>query len=388
MDCPRRVDTLAPVTALSTETVETDEKPPAMTQDQKLTLAVVCLASLAVGVDAAGFGATLETLEAKLSLTSEQTTYVLSAYALPAAAVLILSGSLSDRFGRRRVISVGASVMAVGTVVAAAADGAPMLVVARALAGIGGGLISVSALAAVPDVFPTSQRTRAYSLITATGSIGFLLAPLVTSLSVSESLWRLTPLHTLPLFIALVFAVRWLPQRAKDEFGGLDIVGFVLSVLMSFTIFITVSIVLRTGTSVLSLGMVLLSAALLCGFVSWEIRVRRAGRVHPVMETTVFRNRNYVSVVMAAVLGSVGTGAAFLLIGLLATFVLQNERVRHSASTSARLARRDRRCAPQLQGRPALRYKSHRSRSLWAAPAPRTSFSRRSPTETSTQPSW
>ena len=294
---------------------------------QRRTLLVGFVATFGVTGDTAGFGATTGILDEKLRMSSFESTFVVSAYALAAAATLIVGGSLSDRFGHRRLIGVGAIVAFVGLLAAATAPNGWTMAISRAMAGAGGALITVSTLAAIADVFAKPERTRAYSYLTVAATLAYVVAPLAAGYLIEQPAWRLTPLFAVPMCVVVLALLRLMPEpRAnlvKGEVRELDWPGFVLSILTTLFVFATASIVTRSGLGFLGLSALVVSGGLLVLFVGWELRVVRAGARQPVLDVRLFRNRSFGAVVSASALGSFGAGAAFFLVGYLGQFVLE-----------------------------------------------------------------
>jgi MFS transporter, DHA2 family, multidrug resistance protein len=294
---------------------------------QRRTLLVGVAAALGVTGDTAGFGATLGTLDEKLQMSSFESTFVVSAYALAAAAALIVGGSLSDRYGHRRLIGVGTIVAFFALLLAAAAPNGWIMAISRAASGAAGALITVSTLAAIAEVFVKADRTRAYSYLTVSAAIAYMLAPLAAGYLIEQPIWRLTPLFAVPMCVVMLAILRLMPDQRRDPATStrnrLDWPGFVLAILTTLFLFTTVSIFTRSGPGVVGITALSVSIGLLVFFVAWEVRVGRETKRQPVLDMRLFKNRNFGAVVSASVLGSFGTGAAFLLVAYLALFVLE-----------------------------------------------------------------
>ncbi len=294
---------------------------------RRRTLLVAFVATLGVSGDSAGFGATTAILNEKLQMSSFESTFIISAYALAAAATLMVGGSLSDRYGHRRLIGVGASVMLLALLVSAAAPSGWIMAISRAMAGSGAALITVSTLAAIADVFPKADRTRAYSYLTVAATIAYMVAPLAAGYLIEQAIWRFTPLFAVPMCLVVLAVLRFMPDRCEDpgpESGNrLDWPGYMLSIVTTLFVFATASILTRSGLGVVGITVLAASVSLLVIFVAWEARVGRKAERTPVLDVRLFKNRSFGAVISASVLGSFGAGAAFFLVAYLAQAVLE-----------------------------------------------------------------
>ncbi len=294
---------------------------------RRRTLLVGFVATLGVSGDSAGFGATTAILNEKLQMSSFESTFIISAYALAAAATLMVGGALSDRYGHRRLIGVGTSLMLFALLVSAAAPNGWIIAISRAMAGSGAALITVSTLAAIAGVFTKADRTRAYSYLTVAAAIGFMVAPLAAGYLIDQAIWRFTPLFATPMLVVVLATLRLMPRQQKDpgmDSGTrLDWPGYVLSIVTTLFVFATASVLTRSGFGVVGITVLVVSVSLLVIFVAWEARVGRKAERTPVLDVRLFTNRSFGAVVGASVLGSFGAGAAFFLVAYLAQAVLE-----------------------------------------------------------------
>src|SRR3954462_15650253 len=119
------------------------------------TLAVLALSLLVITVDGTVVNTALPTLARELDASSSQLQWIVDSYTLVFAGLLLIAGSLGDRFGRRRALQMGLGVFLAGSVAAAVADTPNMLIASRALMGVGGAFIMPSTLSVLTNVFPT-----------------------------------------------------------------------------------------------------------------------------------------------------------------------------------------------------------------------------------------
>ncbi|MCP2271898.1 drug resistance transporter, EmrB/QacA subfamily [Actinokineospora diospyrosa] len=147
--------------------------------------------------------------------------WVLDGYLLALAALILVAGSLGDRYGRRRVFVVGVVWFGVASVLCGLALSTPMLVVSRVLQGIGGALLTPGSLAILQAVFHREDRARAIGTWSGLGGIAAAVGPLVGGLLVQLWSWRLAFLVNIPLVVVCVWlALRYVPETRDEEFTG------------------------------------------------------------------------------------------------------------------------------------------------------------------------
>ena len=142
--------------------------------------------------------------------------WVSNAYLLTLSALILLAGSLTDRIGERRVFTAGVAGFGIGSALCAASPTIGVLIVARALQGVSGALLTPSALAIIVSVFPKEERGAAIGTWTAWGGIGILAGPIVGGQIVDSTSWRWIFIINVPLVIvALALARVAVPGRAE-----------------------------------------------------------------------------------------------------------------------------------------------------------------------------
>jgi EmrB/QacA subfamily drug resistance transporter len=262
-----------------------------------LDATVVNVALPAIGQD---FGAGLMGLQ-----------WIVNAYALTLAGLLLLGGSLGDRYGRRRLFVFGILWFAVASLICAIAPNTPSLIVARALQGVGAALLTPGSLAIIETTFHPEDRSAAIGAWSGLGGVMIAIGPVVGGYLTTAMSWRWIFFINLP-FAALAAwaAMQHLPEsRQETAAGRLDYVGAVLAALgLGGVIFaLTVGpdgwktpIVLVTGVA----GIITLVSFVL---------VERSSR-HPLLPLAIFRSRQFTAAnaITFVIYGALG-GALFLL---------------------------------------------------------------------------
>lgn len=143
--------------------------------------------------------------------------WVIESYLLMLGSLILIGGSLSDLFGRRRVFGLGAAGFGVTSVLCAAAPTAELLVAARALQGVAGALLVPSALAVIVSTFPENERAAAIGSWTAWAGVSTLIGPFAGGLLVDAGSWRLVfAIGLVPIAVTLYLIARHVP-RALDQ---------------------------------------------------------------------------------------------------------------------------------------------------------------------------
>ncbi len=203
-----------------------------MTRQQGALVAAV-LGSTVVSVDASVVNVALPSISNDLGggLAGQQ--WVANAYLLTLAALILISGSLADLFGERRVFSLGVAAFGVTSILCAVAPSIEVLVGARALQGVSGALLTPAALAILIAVFPPAERGKAIGTWTAWGGIGILIGPILGGQIVDSTSWRVVFAINVPLVLGtLALAARYVPEGGRERVGGkrphVDVLGAAL----------------------------------------------------------------------------------------------------------------------------------------------------------------
>lgn len=237
--------------------------------------------------------------------------WTVNAYTLTLASLILLGGSLGDRFGRRRVFVGGTLWFAAASVLCGVATNAPMLVGARALQGVGGALLTPGSLAILQSSFAPGDRGRAVGAWSGLSGIAAAMGPLVGGWLVDVWSWRLIYFTNLPVAAAVVLvAVRHVPESGDPgEAPGLDVAGAVLAAAGLGAVTWALIDAGERGPSPAVLAGALAGIAALVALWVVERRSR-----HPMLPPAIFASRQFTAanLVTFAVYASLG-GMFFLL---------------------------------------------------------------------------
>jgi EmrB/QacA subfamily drug resistance transporter len=219
--------------------------------------------------------------------------WILDGYLLTLAALILVAGSLGDRYGRRRIFLLGVTWFAVSSLLCGVALNTEMLVGARILQGVGGALLTPGSLAIIQSAFVREDRARAIGAWSGLGGIAGAIGPLVGGLLIQVWSWRLAFLINLPLALVVVWLTRkHVPESADSSMGGRpDVWGSVLGALGRAGV--TAALVEAPGRGVsdpLVIVGAVVGVAALAGFVVLQMRQR-----NPLVPPDIFANRTFVA---------------------------------------------------------------------------------------------
>ncbi|MFC5930844.1 DHA2 family efflux MFS transporter permease subunit [Cryobacterium melibiosiphilum] len=257
---------------------------------QRLVLGVAVLASFIAFLDGTVINVALPAITRDLGGGIATQQWVVDAYLITLGAIILLAGSLSDAFGRKRVLFWGLVGFLVTSVLCAAAPTASVLIVARGLQGVAGALLVPSSLALILSTFSGAAQAKAIGSWTAFTSTAFLAGPLIGGLLVDLASWRLVfAINVLPIAVTLLLLARLPKDRAPDAGARVDVVGAVLGVLgLGLPVFALIEQANFGWASPVILAPAIVGVAAFVGFLFWE---RRAPQ--PMMPLGLFSVRNF-----------------------------------------------------------------------------------------------
>jgi EmrB/QacA subfamily drug resistance transporter len=282
------------------------------------TLLTVSVATFMLLLDITVVNTALPAIEEDLNASFTELQWVIDAYTLSLAALVLTAGSLADRFGRRRVFAIGLGIFSIASLAAGLAPDPTFLNLARAVQGIGGAILFAVSLALVAQEFPAGrERGVAMGVYGATIGVAVAIGPLVGGALVDSLGWEWVFFINVPVGIAAI-AVTYAklresrdPNATRVDWAGLT--------TFSAALFLLVFGLLRGNEegwgSPLIVSLMAAAAALLAAFLVIESRVQQ-----PMLPLRLFRKPAFTGVQ----LGALGVSASMFALFLYITFYLQN----------------------------------------------------------------
>ncbi len=274
-------------------------------------LVVLCLSLLVLAVDGTVLNLAIPSLIRDLGATPADVQWILDAYVLVFAGLLLTSGSLSDRYGRRRFLVIGLAFFGGASVLAVLASAPWELIGARALMGVGGSLLMPSTLSILMTVFDEQERRKAMAIWSAVAMVGVIAGPTLGGFLLQHYWWGSVFLLNIPIAALAIVAAFVLMPETRSTGRKIDPVGVVLSIV-GLTSAVYVIIEREWNIPVIALAVLALGA-----FVLWERRSE-----HPMLPLELYRNRNFSGSSFSILLMSFGAGAVMLMLTQYLQFVL------------------------------------------------------------------
>ncbi|MEO7371053.1 MAG: DHA2 family efflux MFS transporter permease subunit, partial [Ilumatobacteraceae bacterium] len=267
-----------------------------------LILAVLCASVFIIVVDGTIVNVALPTFVRELGATTSQLQWIVDAYVLVFAGLLMAAGSIGDRFGRKGILLIGMAAFGATSVMAAMSTTPAQLIGWRAAMGIGAALIFPATLALLVNVFTDArQRAIAISIWAATSGLAVALGPVTGGFLLEHFFWGSVFLVNVPVIVVAMVAI-WtvVPTSRDDTIRRFDPLGIALSIAgVSVLVWAVIEGPHHGWTSTTSLVAFALAATLLTSFIRWE---RRSD--HPMLDVSVFTNMRFTA-------GSVSVAFAF-----------------------------------------------------------------------------
>jgi EmrB/QacA subfamily drug resistance transporter len=274
-------------------------------------LAVLSLSLIIIGLDNTVLNVALPTLQAHFNASASTLEWMVDAYLLVFAALLLTMGTLGDRFGRKRALQAGLVLFAGASVAGALSQSAHQLIAARSVMGAGGALIMPATLSIITNVFPRDERGRAIGVWAGMAAVGIGLGPLAGGLLLDYFSWSSVFWLNVPIAaVALVAGAFIVPESRDPDPAAFDFGGVALSATGLFLF--VYGLIEAPSESWLAPdidGALAGGIAILALFVLWERHTRA-----PMLDMRLFENPRF-SIASLAI-----SGASFTLMGT--TFLL------------------------------------------------------------------
>ena len=264
-----------------------------------LTLAVMSLSLFIIVVDNTILNVGLPTLARELNASASQLQWIVDAYILVFAGLLLTAGSLGDRFGRRLALLAGLTLFGVGSVAAALCVDASQLIGARAFMGLGGALIMPATLSIITNVFDEDERTKAIGAWTSVAGLGIVAGPTLGGWLLEHASWHSLFLVNIPVVALAALANPFMVPESRDPHPPrLDFVGSVLSIAgLAALLYAIIEAPARGWLSGETFAAFTAAATSLGAFVTWELHCD-----HPMLDVHFFENPRFSAASLAITL--------------------------------------------------------------------------------------
>ena len=253
-------------------------------------LIVLAFSLLVVTVGNTILNVGLPTIQAELDASASELQWIVDGYLLLFAGLLLAAGSLGDRFGRRRALTVGLVVFGTGSLLAALSSNSTELIASRALMGVGAAGIMPTTLSVITNIFPEDERPKAISIWAAVAGMGIAIGPIAGGWMIEHFSWSAMFLFNLPAVVLLLAGAALLVPESRDPAAPrLDLVGCGLSFAgLTGVVWALIEAPECGWTDPTILGAAAAGLAVLGAFIVWERRC-----AHPMLDVSVFRNLRF-----------------------------------------------------------------------------------------------
>ncbi|WP_344481937.1 MFS transporter [Nonomuraea monospora] len=279
-----------------------------------LILVVLCLSTAVLVIDNMVLNVAIPPLAAELGASAQDIQWIMESYLLVFAGLLLTAGSLSDRYGRRRVLIIGLALFGVASLAATIATGPGELIAARAVMGVGGALIMPSTLSILITVFDEEERRKAMAAWSAVAMTGLIGGPVLGGVLIAWFWWGAVFLINVPIAIGAIVAALLLMPESRGPAVKLDPAGMILSMTGMTALVWTIIELPEHGPLQVS---ALVAVAALVAFVLWELRTP-----YPMVPLGLFRNPDFSGGSLSLTLVQIGNGGLLLVLTQYLQFVL------------------------------------------------------------------
>ncbi|MFC5219218.1 MFS transporter [Streptomyces coerulescens] len=277
-------------------------------------LIVLCLSTLVLVVDSMALTVAVPVMTGELGASAQETQWILDSYILVFAGLLLTSGSLGDRFGRRKVMLIGLLLFGAASLAATWCTNPGEVIAVRIAMGVGGALIMPSTLSILITVFDEEERGRAMAAWSSVSMLGLVGSPVLGGVLIEHFSWQSIFFINVPIVALAVVAGLTLMPESRAPWQKPDPLGAVLSAVGMTALVWWIIELPQHGVWTAALPVALVSLA---GFVIWE-NVTKS----PMVPLVLFKHRNFSGGSLSLALVQIGNGGLLLVLTQYLQFVL------------------------------------------------------------------
>lgn len=251
----------------------------------------LCFSLLIIGMDLTILNVALPTLAKDLHAGTSSLQWMVDAYTLVYASMLLTTGSLGDRFGRKGALNIGLVIFGLGSLASAFSGSAGLLIACRALMGLGGCLIMPATLSILTNVFTDHrERAKAIGFWAAVAGLGIVAGPTLGGILLQHFWWGSVFLINVPVVAIALIAGKFVVPTSKDPNATpLDPMGTVFSVVgLSLVLYAIIEAPTSGMGNPSVFGTFLAGIAVIGGFIAWELHSD-----HPMLDVRFFEDRRF-----------------------------------------------------------------------------------------------
>jgi EmrB/QacA subfamily drug resistance transporter len=263
------------------------------------TLGVLCISLVMIVMANASLNVALPTLARDLDATSSQLQWVVDAYSLVFAGLLLTAGSLGDRYGRRLALNGGLVVFGAASAFAVLSSSATAVITARAVMGVGAAFVMPATLSILAHVFPPAERPRAIAIWAGFAGVGVALGGVVSGALLEHFWWgSIFLINVVVVVIALVAGAFLIPRSREKIHAPLDPLGALLSIVgLGALVYGIIEAPDHGWLSTSMLAIFGVAVVVLTAFVAWEFKAKE-----PMLDLRFFRNPRFTAATTAITL--------------------------------------------------------------------------------------
>ena len=254
------------------------------------TLGVLCLSLVVIVIDNSILNVALPTIVRELGATGSDLQWILDAYVIVFASLLLIAGALGDKYGRKGALTVGLVLFGGFSGLASFANSPEMLIAARALMGVGAAFIFPTTLSILTNTFTGRERAKAIGIWAGVSGIGVALGPLLGGFLVEHFSWGAVFFVNIPICaVALVLGFFFIPTSRDPDNRPLDPIGALLSILTLVALLYAIIQAPEAGWLATSVVVAFFAGLALLGLFAWW----ESHTDEPMIDVRVFRNARF-----------------------------------------------------------------------------------------------